>query len=416
MTTHARWAAPLLITFLVAGCGGPNGDERSPSARGEPSSATPSAVTPPPTPGAIPSSSESAGSATEALLLDQQVRLQQGGDGVGPNCGGEQDQPAAFKRDPGAWLHALTTLSNYPMLTVLCLRGFTSQEPINVTVRAGSFHAHTSVRPIDRAPEAESTYAHEEEPPTTLFAGDGELRVYTKDYGGGPIDGPPGVLVSEMWEFVPPPEARAAISKSGSFTLTASQGDKSVRVTQPIATPDDPRSYVMADGSSRTLVLLGYPAGAVVPIGLYLTARDLSGKAKLVDKVGSVTIPLSRVAEFNFDERLVDGTPPGTYCVEPPSGGVDLACSYLYNWPPYPGAVSPAEEGEVVRKWQRILHRYRRDQRPTREPRRRIRTEHPNGRAAIPRGTRVEQPRRGRRSSEKACTGCSQVHQYPDHR
>jgi hypothetical protein len=64
-------------------------------------------------------------------------------------------------------------------------------------------------------------------------------------------------------------------------------------------------------------VLVGYPEGAVVPIGLYRMKSDTSS-ASLVDEVGAVTVPRSRVASFAVPRGLLTGRGPGTYCVIPP--------------------------------------------------------------------------------------------------
>lgn len=66
-------------------------------------------------------------------------------------------------------------------------------------------------------------------------------------------------------------------------------------------------------------------------------------------------MPSSRVGEYRFEDDAVDSAPYGSYCIEPPAAGGDLACSRLYHWPPYPGRVRSGEQGDRVKAWQSVL-------------------------------------------------------------
>jgi hypothetical protein len=351
--TLASAAAVIAATIVVAGCAGPDRDRSGPeptirtsttdpgSARTRTSTATPTSSPP--------------GSATDSLLLARQVRIQEGGDGIGPTCRADEDTPEAFRREPGVWVNTLTTIGDYPDLTVLCLRGFSTSAPVDVHVVAGGYTADSTVLPTVGSPVPDTPLGYEEEPATTLFQDGAELRVYTEDYGSVPLDGPPGTMVSEMWQFVPPGRARDAISSVGSFTLTATQGGRSVAVRQPVGHPSRRASYTLSSPApSGRLVLLGYPEGADVPIGLYREEAAGTARAELVRQVATVRVPASRVATFTVPGDVRSGLEPGRYCVLPPlSTPVD--CETVHTWPDYPGPIAPGDRGDAARTWQQIL-------------------------------------------------------------
>jgi hypothetical protein len=294
-------------------------------------------------------------SATEKLLLPEQVQLQEGGDGLGPSCSADGEFPDGFSRDPGVWLNNLYSPTEYPYIVALCLRGFRPEAPIELRLAAGGFTASTRVMPRSGVPEANSDLGYEEEPSTTLFDDGAELSIYAQDYSGGPVGGPPGAFVTEMWTFYPPPAARDAIADSGAIELTAVQDDLTAHIEQAISLPST-RSYYRLNNTgsdSERLVLVGYPEGADVPIGLYRRAAG-SQKASLVDELGTVTVPRSRLVSFEIPQDLLSGRPSGTYCLIPP---VDqgTGCESVDNWPPYPGQISLGDTGDRVRAWQVIL-------------------------------------------------------------
>ena len=250
------------------------------------------------------------------LVLSKQLQLQEGGDGIRSMCPENDKTPASFAEDPGVWLNNLYSGSEYFELTALCLRGFDTDASIDLTVRIGDLRFETTVEPVDGAAESDTPLGYDEEPPATLFTGD-RLRVYTEQYAGEPIDGPDGVLASEMWHFVPPAEVRDQLADVGSFDLNASQGQTEARATQQVAIPKT-RHYYQIDraGERKTLVLTGYPARARVPIGLYLTDPD-EPRAALVERIGSVRMPASRIATFPIPSDFLAGHAAGTYCVLP---------------------------------------------------------------------------------------------------
>ena len=353
--------AVLLIGLLAAGggCASPGSGGRegsSPQATSESSPAATDAASSarPPTRSKEPSQSRST-SATEKLLLPAQVQLQEGGDGLGPTCSTDGELPAGFADDPGVWLNNLDSPTEYPYVVVLCLRGFRLGLPIEVRLKTGEFTATTRVIPRPGSPEADSGLGYEEEPSTTLFQDGDELRVYAKDYGDGPVGGPPGAFVTEMWSFYPPAAARDAIAESGAIELTAVQDGVTARIEQAVPVPTTRSYYRLTNTGSDTdrLVLVGYPEGADVPIGLYRRSFA-SAEASLVDELGAVTVPRSRLTSFGIRTDLLSDRPLGSYCVMPPVDR-DTGCESVDNWPSYPGEIAVGGSGDRVRKWQEIL-------------------------------------------------------------
>jgi hypothetical protein len=270
----------------------------------------------------------------------------------------DDDVPDGFERDPGVWLHILTSPTDYPGVVVLCLRGFDPSSTIDVVVESGGFRALTTVTPSTEEPTAESSLGYDEEAPTTLFDGGGELRVYTQGYGGEPIEGPKSALVSEMWHFMPPADVREVLAAEGSFRLTADQGDRTAMTEVEVPVPDEQAHYDVGSGPDRQLAVLGYPAGARVPIGLYRNDQDFDSGVMLVKQIGTVTMPDSRVATMPLRRNLLDDVPLGSYCAIPPVTS-PTDCTTLEKWPPYPGVASPGDRGAVVARWQDILIRAR---------------------------------------------------------
>jgi hypothetical protein len=364
-----RTSAPL-ATLLVAGmiaicaCGCASGDSpgglppptTSPadsSTSGPPPTTDPSVPPSPTQSPAVPTSTTTkTRSATEKLLLPQQVQLQEGGDGLFLSCRSDGAYPPGFDHDPGVWLNNLYSPTEYPYIVVLCLRGFQEAAPIEVRLTTGSYTATTRVTPTSDPPIMSDSLGYEEEPSTTLFDDGAELRIYARDYGGGAVDGPEGAFVTEMWSFFPPRAARDALADAGSIKLTAVQGALTARIEQPISMPTRRDYYMLTRGRER-LVLVGYPEGAVVPIGLYRENPHTSSAA-LVKEVGAVTVPRSRVVSFTIPRGLLSGRRPGTYCVLPPVDR-EADCERLVNWPEYPGEISPGDQGDRVAAWQDIL-------------------------------------------------------------
>jgi hypothetical protein len=76
-------------------------------------------------------------------------------------------------------------------------------------------------------------------------------------------------------------------------------------------------------------------------------------KATLIKKIGTVTIPSSRVADFPLTDHMRNEA-PGSYCILPPFEG-ETDCPSLIVWPDYPGRITVGDRGPRVRAWQEIL-------------------------------------------------------------
>lgn len=351
----------MLLLAVACGTGSPQADDPPvPSPTGDPATsgtasggASPAPTTPT-SGGSTSGGSGGGGSATEELLLPQQVQLAFGGDGLVLQCDLEDGAPASFQRDPGVWLHELFSTTEYPAVVMLCLRGFGADAPIDVEVVAGDLAVTSRLVPVAGAPpEPESTILYEEAPQETLFDPGATLPVHTLDYGGEPFRGPPGVMASEMWTFVPPDAAREALASAGELRLTVSQGDTTASAVQTIRVPATRDSFVVDPPGGRELVLHGYPPGDV-PLGVY-RVDDAWERGSLVREAGRVRVPASRVATWTWPEDLLAGLEAGRYCVLPPVSGVPTDCDATTVWPAYPGEASEGDSGPVVEAWQEIL-------------------------------------------------------------
>ncbi len=158
-------------------------------------------------------------------------------------------------------------------------------------------------------------------------------------------------MVSEMWQSLPPSRVREELATAGSLTISAEQGDVRAVTRVPIPVPQT-RAHYDVGAVDGQLAVVGYPAGARVPIGIY---RQGSGpRVTLVKQVASVTMPASQVAALPLRQELLSGVAQGTYCVMPPVT-VPPGCSELTKWPAYPGQVVPGDRGEEVERWQSVL-------------------------------------------------------------
>ena len=235
-------------------------------------------------------------SATEQLVLSQQVQLVAGGDGLFPHCDLADDAPEAFRQDPGVWLHELFSPTEYPMVVNLCLRGFSADQPIRVSVTTGGFAATSIVEPVDGPPPEPVGLGYEDAPGDGTVRRAGRLPVYTRSYDGGPFEGPPDTMASQMWTFVPPSAAREALASAEEMSVTATQGSTTATEVHPIAVPATRASFSVDTSDGQALVVHGYPEGRL-PVGLYV--RDESYESgTLVREAGSVDVPASRVATW----------------------------------------------------------------------------------------------------------------------
>ena len=353
------WATAACAAVLVAGCGA---EDSPPTA--EPEQPTVSSGGTGSSVGSAEDSDGSNGgtnggddddeggtSATEQLVLSQQVQLVVGGDGLYSHCHLTDGAPAAFLQTPGVWLHELSSQTEYPRVVNLCLRGFSADQPIQMEVTAGDFAATSTVEPVDGPPPEPDGLGYEDAPVTTLFDPAGSLPVYTRYYGG-PFEGPPGTMASQMWTFVPPPDAREALASAEKMSVTATQGSTTTTEAHPIAVPATRASFSVDTPDGQMLVVHGYPEGRL-PVGLYLRDESYEG-GTLVREAGSVDVPASQVATWPVPADLFDGLEPGDYCLLPPVES-ETDCDATRVLPPYPGEAVVGDRGDVVKAWQEIL-------------------------------------------------------------
>jgi hypothetical protein len=355
---RAALTSTAVAALLLTSCSGPNQGPGplpdNPSTPGSATTASTGSSTPSPS-RTTSTPTEEPGGATEVLVLQRQIELQVGGDGLFLSCQSDdetwQEPPA-----PAVWMNTLFSSTQYPGHVVLCLRGFETDQPIALTVRTGSSERTTEVTPTKGPPAADENFLYESLPSETLFDGR-RFPAYTEVYGGEPVgDGPDGLLVSETWVFVPPAPVRDELAHQGTFTISARQGGIEATTTQTVQTPST-RAYEVlkrtGTTAARRMVVLGYPAGARVPIGLYRRKGRESEQATLVRTLATVEVPPSRVAEVGLEDVLADQD-PGAYCVAPPVES-ETSCAAVEIWPTYPGRALQGDRGDVVRRWQQIL-------------------------------------------------------------
>jgi hypothetical protein len=366
----ARWAVAACAAALVAGCAGedpaPTVDPEQPTvsssvpgssngrtAETDGSSPGTDGGTNGGTDGGTDETDDGGGtSATEELVLSQQVQLVTGGDGLSPSCDLTGATPPSFRQDPGVWLHELFSQTEYPRVVNLCLRGFRADQPIQVEVTTDDYTTASTVQPVDDTPPEPDGLGYEDAPETTLFDPSGTLPVYTRSDDGGPFGGPPGTMSSRMWTFVPPPAAREALASSGEMTVTATQGSTTATEVHPISVPARRASFTVDTSDGQMLVVHGYPEGRL-PLGLYL--RDESFESgTLVREAGTVEVPASQVATWPVPGDLFDGLEPGDYCLLPPVES-ETDCDITRVRPPFPGEAVVGDSGDVVKAWQEIL-------------------------------------------------------------
>lgn len=244
----------------------------------------------------------------ESLALAEQIELLAAGNGAASDCAADLEfLPAEFADSPSVWISPATGLQmpvEFYDHAALCLHGFDASRPIAVQVKAGTFTSSTTVVPTAGEPNLD-TYL----PPGTLFENGPEVPVYSTGAD---------LLMSEMWMFVTTAEAREQFARGERLSLTATQPDRQADGQQEVAIPTRPsRSEVdgLPDDETR-LLIYGFTPGQMVPIGLY--RADEGESAQLVARLGSVRIPAARVAEYDVSVAVLQGRPPGEYCVTVP--------------------------------------------------------------------------------------------------
>ncbi|KIF07582.1 hypothetical protein PL81_01105 [Streptomyces sp. RSD-27] len=268
----------MLGLFLAAGCTMPGETPTAaPAGRAATRPATPSS------PGALD------------ILLAQQFAM--GGEGAGPvSCRDDLDRgtPSGPADRPRVWVTSgedATGASNAVAAgigeeSLLCLQGF-PPGPITVTVEAGGRTYTTPVKPVA---ELSATPSATDD----LFNGH---PVEAEDVGGG-------LLQSGFWPFLPSEPALTDLARSRRFTVAARSGAVRAQSEVPLRLP---RGAATMEGWERNhrIAVYGYPAGARVPIGLYLPKDGEAGGTMVLQRqVGRVVMPRHQVAVFTVPPEV----------------------------------------------------------------------------------------------------------------
>jgi len=251
------------------------------------------------------------GSAEEEpdVLLAQQVELLAAGNGAAVDCRADIQDGVVPAVGPSVWLSNSFAINEARPLdlvlarqTGLCLHGFSITEPIQIEVDGGSTIFTTTVFPQPGPPPQDV-----DEAPETLFV-NGTLNAYRPPSfdpeGATPptIPADDTVLQSSMWELVPSADVRDRLAATALVNVRATQGDAEATSSQPVAVPTF-RERHWLHGKPHILVVQGFPVGFQVPVGVY--AIDAENTGSLIEDIGTVEIPESRVATFQVPDEIV---------------------------------------------------------------------------------------------------------------
>lgn len=297
----AGWLA-LLCMVAATGCGSDGGETvRTADTATRASSASTAAEQ---AIGARPTKKKKKKKKRKSLVLAGQLVLHPGAGGRGPDCISDlSDLPPQFATSPAVWLSGMSGPKSVPLAlhTALCLHGFSKDQPVTVTVTAGTHRYQTTVVP---APGKIPVSGFES--PETLFNGR-QLRVF--DVGEG-------VLESDEWGFVPPSPARDDIVTAGAITTSAVQAGTSTSYRQQATvsgTPTPGQGWI--PGTKHQLVIFNFQQDQQVPVGLYHRTSPAKPFV-LMRQIGAVTMPHSRIAVFTLPQTV---TETGVrYCVSVP--------------------------------------------------------------------------------------------------
>lgn len=217
-------------------------------------------------------------------VLAGQLVAHPGGGGRGPDCISDLSElPSKFATSPAVWLSGMNGPVNVPLArqAALCLHGFSTHQPVTVTLTAGTRNYRTTVTPAPGKPPLDHF-----QPPDTLFNGR-PLQVFEVRES---------LLESGAWDFVPPSPARDAIVTTGAVTLSAGQGKTKTSHRQKVTVTNTPsQDWVL--GKKHQLVIFGFQQDEEIPVGLY-ERKNQTQTFKLVRQIGAVTMPPSRIAVF----------------------------------------------------------------------------------------------------------------------
>lgn len=179
---------------------------------------------------------------TDALLLERQLELLEVGEGY-LQCGKDLETLGEpFSSGPSVWISSgladpLELWSSGLPFVTLCLQGFSSSAPIELTTVAGDFAVSSTAVPVE-----EITVRYGFQSPHTLFEDGSRLQV--ADYTG--MENPEAmILQSPYWSFLPPAEVFREMSTSDSITIRAYQRGLSAETVQSFRPPTEPGSFLV---------------------------------------------------------------------------------------------------------------------------------------------------------------------------
>ncbi|MEU5275015.1 hypothetical protein AB0G87_01200 [Streptomyces asoensis] len=237
-------------------------------------------------------------------VLAGQLVIHAGAGGRGPDCVSDLSQlPSGFATSPAVWLSGMDGPTSVPLAldTALCLHGFSADKPVTVTVTVGSHGYRTTV-----SPSSSPLTVGRVEPPETLFDGH-RLQVF---------DAGSGLLESHEWGFVPPSGVRDDIVTAGAVTTSAAQAGTSASHRQKVTvsgTSTPGQRWIT--GAKHHLAVFNFDQDEQVPVGLYHRSGP-SEPFKLMRRIGSVTMPRSRIAVFTLPPSVTETG--DRYCVSVP--------------------------------------------------------------------------------------------------
>jgi hypothetical protein len=282
---------------------------------------------------------------SEQLLLARQAALLEAGNGELWDCSGNLGRiPRPSMSAPAVWLDVKESVGPVEPIehVALCLFGFDPAAPIDITVTTGGFTADSIASTSAARP---SSYFLD---PRTLFVHGSSVPIQPE-----PED--PDFLTTDLWQFVPPQQAREEMARTGTMEIIAGQGSATAAYQQLFEPSSQPAMEELATAgpSDVRVAVRGFNPGAIIPVGLY-RLRETSSTADLEQQVGTVRADTSGVAEYFVPQSLLHSVPPGKYCISLPVGE-NAYCVAATDWFEYPGEARPGDTGDKVHFWRQIL-------------------------------------------------------------
>jgi hypothetical protein len=233
---------------------------------------------------------------TETLLLGQQIVVTGTGGGASGSCW-EAAASRFARQERAAWLVSFDAERQLAIPLAgevgVCLKGFTSGDPVMLRVATAERTWEATVRVSDKVSDGDLGV------PEFLDVPPGVLPTATPITAVRQPVGDEVLHSTGIWLFLPPAEVRDHLTLVGEVVVTAEQGAKiAAEVRQPIDVLGPRFGWV--DARKEAIFVSGFPAGSRIPVGIY-EGRPPDGLDSIVEfvrKIGVIDIPRSRVAEF----------------------------------------------------------------------------------------------------------------------